>query len=228
MVNFAFLQIALSNWLRLERSDWLVRPVNILRVVWLAWLLAGLGWLLFPQLGSMLEVQLRASAPTPVRLQRRQPEIDERQVAAWHIFGVTGEDPPEVKYGPDAPETSLELTLRGVFASEDPGKARAIIGDLRGQEEHYAVGHPLPGNARLKAIYPDPIILERNSRYETLRLPRDQMSSDAVAEMRHEPPPQLASETVTDLSGLPGDASAITPQASLLSYGRMTPESPRG
>ena len=49
--------------------------------------------------------------------------------------------------------------------------------DPKGKENHYAVGDPLPGGAKLSEIYPDRIILERNGRYETLRLPKEQMKS---------------------------------------------------
>jgi general secretion pathway protein C len=172
MVSLALPSSALHNWLRPERSGQLARVVNILLVVWLAWLLASLGWLLFPGPESLpVAQQPPAGVPAPVK--RRQPAIDEQQIAAWHIFGVAGQEEPAVQAAVEAPDTSLKLTLRGVLASDDPNEARAIVGDPRGQEEHYAVGDPLPGNAKLTEIYPDRIILERNGRYETLRLPRD-------------------------------------------------------
>jgi len=171
MVSLAFPQSALQNWLRPERSGQLARVANILLVVWLAWLLAGLSWLLFPEPENVPQPPPRVSTPA---VQRSQPQINEQQIAAWHIFGEAGAEKAVVQPAAvDAPDTSLKLTLRGVFASDDPGDARAIIGDPRGQEEHYSVGDPLPGNAKLTEIHADRIILERNGRYETLRLPRD-------------------------------------------------------
>jgi general secretion pathway protein C len=41
------------------------------------------------------------------------------------------------------------------------------------------VGDPLPGGAKLSEIYPDRIILERNGRFETLRLPKEVTQSSA-------------------------------------------------
>ena len=172
MVSLAFPQSALNNWLRPERSGQLARLVNILLVVWLAWMLAGLSWLLFPEPDNLPKAQPGMNRPAPV--QRAQPRIDEQEIAGWHIFGVAGEEKQVAQPATvDAPDTSLKLTLSGVFASDDPAEARAIIGDPRGKEEHYSVGDPLPGNAKLTEIHPDRIILERNGRYETLRLPRD-------------------------------------------------------
>lgn len=172
MVSLAFSQTALLSWLRPERSAQFARLINLLLVVWLAWLLAGLSWLLFPEPENAPLAQPRSGGAAPI--ERRQPVIDEQQIASWHIFGEAGADKAEVQPTTvDAPDTSLKLTLRGVFASEDPNEARAIIGDPRGEEKHYKVGDPLPGNARLTEIHPDRIILERNGSYETLRLPRD-------------------------------------------------------
>jgi len=69
------------------------------------------------------------------------------------------------------------LTLKGVFASDEEGVGRAIIGDPKGKEETYSVGDPLPGGARLSEIYVDRIILERNGRFETLKLPKERSAS---------------------------------------------------
>lgn len=174
MVSLALPQSALQNWLQPERSGQLAKLVNLLLVIWLAWLLARLSWFVLPE----PEVEpIPQPALVAVPVQRQQPRVDEHQIAAWHLFGVAGEEKP-VKAAPVAiaPETRLKLTLRGLFASDDSTGGRAIIGDPKGKEESYAVGDPVPGGARLSEIYPDRVMLERNGRYETLRLPKDRSS----------------------------------------------------
>lgn len=175
MVSLTFPQSALQNWLRPERSGQVARVVNILLIIWVAWLLAGLIWRLLP--APEQEAPQQPVVTAPVVTNDRAPRIDEQQIADWHVFGVAGEDKPVPKAAVEAPDTSLKLTLSGVFASEEAGQARAIVGDPRGKEDHYAVGDPLPGGAKLSEIYPDRIILERNGRYETLRLPKDRTSA---------------------------------------------------
>jgi general secretion pathway protein C len=218
MVSLALPQSALQNWLQPERSGQLAKLVNVLLVIWLAWLLARLSWLLLPEPEVEPLPQLAILA-APV--QRKQPRIDERQIAAWHLFGVAGEEKP-VKVAPAiAPETRLKLTLRGVFASDDSAGGRAIIGDPKGKEESYAVGDPVPGGAKLSEIYPDRVILERNGRYETLRLPKDRTSSSAGRATR---------SSRTGGSGA-GQAAAFTKYrnevkqnpAAFLNYVRATP-----
>jgi len=179
MVSLALPQSALQNWLRPERSGQFAKLANVLLVIWLAWLLAGLSWLVLPKPEQQPLSQPAATQPQAV--QRRQARIDERQIASWHVFGVAN-DEQKVKPAAtvDAPETRLKLTLRGVFASDEAGNARAIIADPKGKEDHYSVGDPLPGGAKLSEIYPDRIILERNGRYETLRLPKSRTRSTAT------------------------------------------------
>lgn len=183
MVSLALPQSALQNWLRPERSGQLARLVNILLLVWLAWLLAGLSWLVVPEPEQQPLSQPTAFKPAPV--QRPETRFDERQIASWHVFGVAGEEKPEKKPATvDAPETNLKLTLRGLFASDEAENARAIVADARGKEDHYAVGDPLPGGAKLSEIYTDRIILERNGRYETLRLPKEKALTGATRGQR--------------------------------------------
>ena len=91
-----------------------------------------------------------------------------------------GSQPVQTNIPIEAPETKLQLILRGVLSSNDPEHARAIIADPRGKEEQYAVGKELPGNAELSEIHPDRVILKRNGRFETLRLPKEKVSSNTV------------------------------------------------
>lgn len=183
MVSLALSQSALQNWLRPERSIQFARIANILLVIWLAWMLAGLSWLLVPEPApEMLPPPVNEAAPSA----RQQPKIDERQIASWHIFGVAGEDKPVKKVVPeDAPDTRLKLVLKGVFASDEEGMARAIVADPKGKEENYSIGDPVPGGAKVSEVYPDRIILERNGRFETLRLPKKRMSRGSAQSVSH-------------------------------------------
>jgi len=173
MVSLAISQSAIQAWFRPQRIGQLSKVVNVLLIIWLAWLSAKLTWLLVPE--AVQKEQAVTAAPAAVK--RQPPRIDELQIANWHLFGVAGEEKaPEIKVL-EAPETRLKLILRGVFASEESTGGRAIVGDPKGKEENYAVGDPLPGGAKLSEIYPDRIILERNGRFETLRLPKERVLS---------------------------------------------------
>jgi general secretion pathway protein C len=151
---------------------WLIRVVNLLLVVWIASLLASLTWGVLAPQGSVRLEDAEVDS-LPVSADPNEELI--RQLAGWHLLGVVvKEQAPVVVNTPiDAPDTRLKLVLHGVFASEKPGEAQAIIADPKGEEEHYGIGDKLPGNAELSEVYPDRVILLRNGRYETLRLEPD-------------------------------------------------------
>lgn len=147
--------------------------INLLLVVWIAWMLARLTLDLLDADGPA-EDPVPVTAPAePVRENNYQALV--KQMPGWRLMGEAKVEAAPVKPAApvDAPETRLKLTLRGAFASDDPDYARAIIADQRGQEEMYAVGDKVPGNAELSEIHVDRVILMRSGRYETLSLPEE-------------------------------------------------------
>ena len=196
MVSLVISQSAVQSWFRPERIARLSKPVNLLLVIWLAWLTAKLTWQLVPQAEQTEPAVTFATAPVGQQL----PRIDERQIASWHLFGVVGAEKAVEKKVVEAPETRLKLTLRGVFASDVSSGGRAIVGDPKGKEETYAVGDPLPGGVKLSEIHADRIILERNGRFETLRLPKDRAQSRAA-------------DNAVGRSGMPGGSARSSSKA---------------
>lgn len=93
-----------------------------------------------------------------------------QQIQQLHLFGVAKarneQDTPI-----DAPETQLNLKLRGLYAIDgDEEAGLALIASGSAAEKLYTVGDKIPGNTRLKAVYPEHVVLERNGKFETLRL----------------------------------------------------------
>ncbi|HEX6929711.1 MAG TPA: type II secretion system protein GspC [Gammaproteobacteria bacterium] len=94
-------------------------------------------------------------------------------VAAMHLFG-TAEAAAETlaAAAADAPETRLNLKLRGILAADPPEYSRAIISSGN-DDKVYAVGAAVPGGASVEAVLADRVVLRRDGRLETLRLPRE-------------------------------------------------------
>jgi general secretion pathway protein C len=152
---------------------------KVMQVVprWLAFVLAvlvaksaaDLTWLVFApssQQGGGFH-RLRAipsSTPAPVRL---------RTISELHLFGIAAKHTSAPQVPIEAKETHLKLTLRGVFAANNPAQAMAIIADARGKEKVYRKGETIFSGVKLYAVYPDRVILERSGNFETLSLPRD-------------------------------------------------------
>ncbi len=145
---------------------------TLLAVALLAQGLALLTWQLVPSPeldDAGLAVIRSAGVKTPTTESPKRQQINQ-----WHLFGkVQKVAPKPVATMTEAPDTRLNLKLSGVLASGDPRTARAIIGDGKGKEDAYGVDDALPGNAVLREIYADRVILEYRGRLETLRLPKD-------------------------------------------------------
>ena len=154
--------------------------INLLLIVWIASILASLTWDLLSPDDAIEPVEVVADA-APVQANPDRQLIS--QMPGWHLMGEAKQSsaPVQVSTPVTAPETKLKLILRGVLASNDPEHARAIIADPRGKELQYGLGDTLPGNAELSEVHPDRIILKRNGRFETLRLPKTEKGSTRVA-----------------------------------------------
>jgi len=180
MQTLSFQQADLVRLLQSRHTQHVIWFINLLLVIWIASILANLTWsLLSPPEVVEPPKTVSASASAPVNPDRQLIS----QIPGWHLNKrqEQGSQPVKEEIPIEAPETKLQLILRGVLSSDDPVHARAIIADPRGKEEQYAIGKELPGNAELSEIHPDRVILKRNGRYETLRLPKDKISSNTTA-----------------------------------------------
>ncbi len=190
--------------------DWNARlPVlaNTVLVLLLAYTLAGITWRLVPQ--PLEPLPPVAELPPVAAGSAAAPSTDfGRQIASWHLFGRAESNKPVAAPAPPraqaAPDTRLRLTLKGVFVSDRPGEAWAIIADHRGKEDTYRPGSNLPGGASLLEVYPDRVILLHNRRRETLRLPDANQEHKRGRAGRSSPrreAARLASGPVTTVTG---------------------------
>ncbi|MFK7815222.1 MAG: type II secretion system protein GspC [Gammaproteobacteria bacterium] len=109
-----------------------------------------------------------SAANTNVKPQPRANH--DRKVAQLHLMGKPAPI-SSTKQVANAPETTLNLKLLGVLAG-DKDYGYAIISSGGNKIKHYALGDDVPGGATLHAVFSDRVILERDIRMETLRLPR--------------------------------------------------------
>jgi general secretion pathway protein C len=147
--------------------------VLLLLTALLAQTLARLTWELLPAPALPTALSMAAVGQSAAHAERTQ-QAEIARLNQWHLFGVVQKAAPKpMATVTEAPETRLNLKLRGVVASSEPTAARAIIADGKGEEESYAIDENLPGNAVLREIYADRVILEYRGRLETLRLPKE-------------------------------------------------------
>lgn len=193
----------------------MVTGATVLLVLALAYALAQFTWSLVPGVTAAMQVPppppVASAGNAAVAGVAAVPVDAGKRIAAWHLFGRAD----QVVAAPrqeEVPETTLQLELRGIFSSNDPSLARAIIAEPSREEKPYATGATdIPGGATLKEIRDDHVVLSRGGRLETLRLPKDKLGSGSVQsvslpERGVEPPPMepsarefTGSESLRDL-----------------------------
>lgn len=154
--------------------------VNAVLVAILAWTSAQLFWHVLPADDPGAAPAAGRAQPTERNTERPRSERGER-IAGLHLFGRAAPLDAVDEAPIDAPETRLNLTLRGVFHSRAQDRALVIIGRGNQGEDFYRVGDELPGGATLSAIHPDRVILRREGRHETLSLPQERLETGRAA-----------------------------------------------
>lgn len=100
------------------------------------------------------------------------PEVE---LASLDLFGTAGESAGDQQIDTEnLPETNLRLFLRGVLAADGEFPGSALIEDDKSQTEAYLVGDELPGNAKLRAVHANRVIIERSGKLENLYFPESE------------------------------------------------------
>ena len=153
-------------WPKIETKlpRWVSIALAILILITLAKVVVGF----FAGGGNETIAPPTSAANTNIKPQPRANH--DRKVAQLHLMGKPAPI-SSTKQVANAPETTLNLKLLGVLAG-DKDFGYAIISSGGNKIKHYALGDDVPGGATLHAVFSDRVILERDIRMETLRLPR--------------------------------------------------------
>jgi len=141
-------------------------------VLLLAWQLSLLVWKLVPELplpaGQSLEPGETASQPSSTAA-----ELDQKitRITAAALFGqVVDRSQPKPEPVREAPKSTLNYKLRGIYYSEDKALASAILQKGSGKSQFYRLGDEIDNGIYIDRILPDYILISRNGRLEKLEL----------------------------------------------------------
>jgi general secretion pathway protein C len=184
----AMAALTVQDWSALPRTlaplyerygRWLPAVVDVVLVLILARILAGLVWALMPTPAAAVW----KPAPAATAAANPADRIDINAILSAQLFGqYQAPASPAAHDLATAPDTALNLTLLGILANHgDNASSRALIanGD---DEKPYAIGDEVTSGVLLKAIFPDRVVLSRGGRLETLRLDKDKPSTAVAGE----------------------------------------------
>ncbi len=140
-----------------------------LLIVMLAWILGRLIWSFIQPVDNLAAWQMKVASVSGGNTSSFQVS----DVLAMNLFGQYQQNAPVIKQQPvkqDAPQTSLNLTLVGVVASNRAETTLAVITN-RGKQNTYGLNEAIDGTrATLQAVYVDRVIIRNSGRDETLML----------------------------------------------------------
>lgn len=161
---------------------WLPKLLTWLLIGLCLWLLAGALWFWIPHPELP---QPTTQSPLQLQSDNNSPQADINRLIRRQLFGKA-ETAPKVKPEPsnnNAPETRLNLKLAGIILADDAQFSRALIAGSNGKQKPYAIGDAIDGaSASLHEVHAEHVVLERNGRYETLRLQK--LTSNANSGIR--------------------------------------------
>lgn len=135
------------------------KVVCVLAVAWMAWVVAGVAWLASGHDGGPLTARSDAQVSGVPAV----PAVDTTRLPALGLFGQ-GMTPPPGGALADAPDTSLQLRLTGVFVSADPKRSSAIVAEQNAPAgKLYRVNESLPSGATLESVHEDRILIRRGA-----------------------------------------------------------------
>lgn len=149
-------------------------------IVAIAYVAARLTWLAVPAATGAIAAMAAGTSIAAVAPAPGGDSVAETaaRVASLHLFGRAAPANAPSDKAINAPETNLNITLHGIIAASDSDESRALIvaGNGHGAGKSYRIGARIPGGAAIHGIYPDRVILDRNGRLETLKLPKSDNS----------------------------------------------------
>ncbi|WP_158291542.1 type II secretion system protein N [Marinicauda algicola] len=106
----------------------------------------------------------------------------------------------------DAPETQLDLTLRGVRRGSDPQSGTAVVQSPELGQRTLPVGAEIAPGVVLEAVYSDRVIINRRGVRESLLLREDARARTSLLRPAGEDAPEAVETTVTPPPASPGAA----------------------
>jgi general secretion pathway protein C len=127
------------------------------------------------------------------------PRLELGEISRLTLFGkALPKAQAKAAIAANAPRTQLNAQLNGVLASSDPAKSIAIIA-MSGLQNSYGIDDMIDGTqARIRQIFADRVIIERDGRDETLMLDGEEYGKPLPQAGNAAPLSALRSELMAD------------------------------
>ncbi|PJD93542.1 MAG: general secretion pathway protein GspC [Legionella sp.] len=130
--------------------------------------------------GVVTYYQLHSELKLPIP-QSAHPKTLKRSTITQSLnTQIFGEYVPKALVDADVKPSGLNLSLVGILFSTKNEASHAIINISDGNAHLFSVGDAVPGGAKIKQITPDGVILEREGEFESLSLPKNELTFEPL------------------------------------------------
>ena len=167
----------LDSFFKTLTDNRLIFATTLIVVAIFAYQLSLLIWQIIPlpDTGEMVWVEQSTAAKTAVHSLSTREKTN--QIARSYIFGKAVK---EIKAAPvevvDAPESSLNYKLRGIYYSVDNSLASVIVQKNSKNTHFYRLGDEIDNQIYIDQINPDHILISRQGRIEKLVLEKPKVN----------------------------------------------------
>jgi len=183
-----------DSFIKILTDNRLILMVTIFVTMMLAYQLSLLIWQIIPQPDNATFELIEESASTQTVKQGLSVTQKTRQIASRNLFGKTVSNKVEATPAQiqDAPESSLNYKLRGIYYSVDKALASVILQKNSKDSKFYRLGDEIDLKIYIEQIHQDHILISRQGRLEKLVLEKPKanlkQSSRLTANTRYNRP----------------------------------------
>lgn len=167
----------LDSYFKILTDNRLIFVISLMVVVILAYQLSLLVWKVIPLPGDGYTAWQDEPIEAKIEVQSLSARQKTNQIASSHLFGRVIKE--SVKQAPvkvqDAPESSLNYKLRGIYYSVDKALASVIVQKNSKDTNFYRLGDEIDHKIFIDQINQDHILISRQGRLEKLLLEKPKM-----------------------------------------------------
>lgn len=177
-----------DSWIKILANQRLIFAVTLLLTAMLAYQLSLIFWQVIPQPDlSRYAIENGTSSQAVKTTPSLSVQQKVQQIAQANLFGKVYQKqatPVKVK---DAPKSSLNYKVQGIYYSEDQALAAVILQKNARDTQYYRLGDEVDRNIFVDQIQPDHILISRNGKLEKLVLEKPKANLSAKTSERVNP-----------------------------------------
>ena len=171
----------LDTYFKILTDNRLIFAVTALLMMFVAYQLSLLVWQVIPLPEEAEVTWFEQSSDNKIKVQGLSARQKTNQIASSYLFGRVIKQKQVVAPVQDAPKSSLNYKIRGIYYSTDKALASVILQKNSKVTNYYRLGDEIDSNIYIDRINEDHILISRQGRLEKLELEKPKANLNAAS-----------------------------------------------